>query len=197
MALFFQTRERPELNGSVQVKEAREYISPGENERPVGYAARLDSLMQRVTKLSLQQIDEILADLRRGREHLLSESARMQREIAEYAKLSQRTEQSTKIGVQHLLGLKKVPDAPTINRLHGEVVFNEERSESGVAASAQDNDKTLEGQAEPTAPPSKTVRSLELKLERLEHGLAMPRDEDAIARTKALLERARTLSAES
>ena len=197
MALFFQTRERPELNGSVQVKEAREYISPGENERPVGYAARLDSLMQRVTKLSLQQIDEILADLRRGREHLLSESARMQREIAEYAKLSQRTAQSTKIGVQHLLGLKKVPDAPTINRLHGEVVFNEERSESGVAASAQDNDKTLEGQAEPTAPLSKTVRSLELKLERLEHGLAMPRDEDAIARTKALLERARTLSAES
>ena len=155
MALFFQTRERPELNRSVQVKEAREYVCPVEqttNERPVGYAARLDSLMQRVTKLSLQQIDEILADLRRGREHLLSESARMQREIAEYAKLSQRTAQSTKIGVQHLLGLKKVPDAPTINRLHGEVVFNEERSESGVAASAQDNDKTLEGQAEPTAP---------------------------------------------
>ena len=158
MALFFQTRERPELNGSVQVKEAREYVSPGENERPVGYAARLDSLMQRVTKLSLQQIDEILADLRRGREHLLSESARMQREIAEYAKLSQRTEQSTKIGVQHLLGLKKVPDAPTINRLHGEDVFNEERSESGVAASAQDNDKTLDVQAEPTAPLSSSEK---------------------------------------
>jgi hypothetical protein len=35
------------------------------------------------------------------------------------------------------------------------------------------------------------IRSLELTLERLEHGLAMPRDEDAIARTKALLEEAR------
>jgi hypothetical protein len=34
------------------------------------------------------------------------------------------------------------------------------------------------------------IRSLELKLERLEHGLAMPRDEDAIARTKVLLEEA-------
>ena len=34
------------------------------------------------------------------------------------------------------------------------------------------------------------IRSLELKLERLEHGLAMPRDEDAIAQTKALLEEA-------
>ena len=35
------------------------------------------------------------------------------------------------------------------------------------------------------------IRSLELTLERLAHGLAMPRDEDAIARTKALLEEAR------
>jgi hypothetical protein len=34
------------------------------------------------------------------------------------------------------------------------------------------------------------IDSLELKLERLEYGLAMPRDEDAIARTKALLEEA-------
>ena len=34
------------------------------------------------------------------------------------------------------------------------------------------------------------IRALELKLERLEHGLAMPRDEDAIAQTKALLKEA-------
>ena len=35
------------------------------------------------------------------------------------------------------------------------------------------------------------IRSLELKLERLEHGLAMPWDEDAIPRTKTLLEEVR------
>jgi hypothetical protein len=35
------------------------------------------------------------------------------------------------------------------------------------------------------------IRSLELTLERFEHGFEMPRDEDAIARTKALLEEAR------
>ena len=34
------------------------------------------------------------------------------------------------------------------------------------------------------------IRFLELKLELLEHGFAMPRDEDAIARTKAALEEA-------
>jgi hypothetical protein len=99
--------------------------------------------MQRVTKTSLQQIDDIVAELGRRREHLLSQSARIQREIVEYAKLSQQTVQSTKIGAQHLLRLKKLPDAPTMSRLP---VFNEERSESGVAASVQDNAPTLDHQ---------------------------------------------------
>jgi len=36
----------------------------------------------------------------------------------------------------------------------------------------------------------RVIRALELKLERLEHGLAMTRDEDAIAQTKALLKEA-------
>jgi hypothetical protein len=133
MALFFQTRERPKLARSMQVKEAREYVCPVErttNERPVGYAARLDSLMQRLTKPSLQQIDDIVAELRREREHLLSESARMQREIVEYAKLTQRTAQSTNIGTQRLLCLKKAPDAPTMSRLHVEDVFNKDRSDA-------------------------------------------------------------------
>ena len=35
------------------------------------------------------------------------------------------------------------------------------------------------------------IRALELRLERLEHGLAMPRDEYAIAQTRAMLEQAR------
>ena len=37
----------------------------------------------------------------------------------------------------------------------------------------------------------RVIRSLELTLQRLEHGLAMPRDDDAMARTKALLDEAR------
>ena len=35
------------------------------------------------------------------------------------------------------------------------------------------------------------IRALELKLEILEHGLGMPRDEYAIAQTKSVLEQAR------
>ena len=38
----------------------------------------------------------------------------------------------------------------------------------------------------------RVVRSVELKLELLEYGLALPRDEDAIARTRALLEDVRS-----
>jgi hypothetical protein len=41
------------------------------------------------------------------------------------------------------------------------------------------------------------IRSLELKLELLEYGLAMPRDDDAIARTKALLKEAERAAASS
>jgi hypothetical protein len=40
----------------------------------------------------------------------------------------------------------------------------------------------------------RAIRALELKLEKLEYGLAMPRDEDAIAETKALLEHVRGLA---
>jgi hypothetical protein len=39
----------------------------------------------------------------------------------------------------------------------------------------------------------RAIRALELKLEKLEYGLAMPRDEYAIAETKALLEHVRGL----
>ena len=42
----------------------------------------------------------------------------------------------------------------------------------------------------PTTDHQRLIRSLELKLELLEHGFGMPRDEDAIARTKALLKEA-------
>jgi len=44
----------------------------------------------------------------------------------------------------------------------------------------------------------RVIHSLELKLELLEYGLALPRDEDAIARTRAQLEeiRSRLIEAE-
>jgi hypothetical protein len=41
-------------------------------------------------------------------------------------------------------------------------------------------------------PQHRLILALEFNLEKLEHGLAMPRDEYAIAQTKAMLEQARS-----
>ena len=49
----------------------------------------------------------------------------------------------------------------------------------------------------PTTDHQRLIRSLELKLELLEYGLAMPRDKDAIARTKAFLKEAERAAASS
>jgi len=89
-----------------------------------------------VAKTPLQEIDALIAELRRRRENLLSEGARVQREIIEYAKLSQSAMQSTKIITQRLSSLKKTPDAPV------KEISNETRSESGTEASAQYIERT-------------------------------------------------------
>jgi len=60
----------------------------------------------------------------------------VQREIIEYAKLSQSAMQSTKIITQRLSSLKKTPDAPV------KEISNETRSESGTEASAQYIERT-------------------------------------------------------
>jgi len=86
--------------------------------------------LQRVAKTALQEIDDLLAELRRKRENLLSESARVQREIIEYAKLSQSAVQSTQIITQRLSSLKKVSDASVMSELHVEDISNEEHRAS-------------------------------------------------------------------
>ena len=137
---FFSARQRPELGTDIGV-EGKDRQSAGHDfapqQRPTGDdgAGHLSSLMQRVAKTALQEIDELIAELRRRREKLLSESARVQREIIEYAKLSQSAIQSTKIITQRLSSLKKVPDASM-------EISNETRSESGTEASAQYIERT-------------------------------------------------------
>jgi hypothetical protein len=71
--------------------------------------------MQRVAKTALLEIDDLIAELWRRREKLLSESARVQREIIEYAKLNQSAVQSTKAITERLSSLKKVPDFEDIS----------------------------------------------------------------------------------
>jgi hypothetical protein len=107
--------------------------------------------MQRVAKTALQEIDALIAELRRRRERLLSESARVQREIIEYAKLSQSAVQSTKTITERLSNLKTFPDAQAISEIHDEGISNEKRLESDAEAFTQQSDRTFGDQAEPTA----------------------------------------------
>jgi hypothetical protein len=60
-------------------------------------ANNIGTLLQRVAGTSVQEIDRLIAELQTLREMLQSEGARVQREITEYAHLSQSAMQSTKI----------------------------------------------------------------------------------------------------
>ena len=60
-------------------------------------ANNIGTLLQRVAGSSVQEIDRLIAELQTLRDMLQSEGARVQREITEYAHLSQSAMQSTKI----------------------------------------------------------------------------------------------------
>ena len=76
-------------------------------------ANNINSLLQRVTAASLQEIDSLITELEASRDMLQSEAARVQHEIVQYSTLSQAALQSTKIITESLTQWKKVPDAPT------------------------------------------------------------------------------------
>jgi hypothetical protein len=71
-------------------------------------ANNISTLLQRVAGSSVQEIDRLIAELQTLRDLLHEEGARVQREIAEYAHLSQSAMQSTKI-IAESLGKWKGP----------------------------------------------------------------------------------------
>ena len=77
-------------------------------------ASNIGNLLQRVAGTSVKEIDKLIAELQTLREMLQSEGARVQREIVEYASLSQAAMQSTRIIADSLSTWKKVPDAPSM-----------------------------------------------------------------------------------
>ena len=141
---FFSARERAELGRSVETEtegKGRESVhhdfAPRQRPREDDAAGDLGSLMQRVAKTVLQEIDDLIAELWRRREKLLSESARVQREIIEYAKLNQSAVQSTKTITERLSSLKKVTTAAVMSEPHFEGISNEEHRASEAQALTQ------------------------------------------------------------
>jgi hypothetical protein len=77
-------------------------------------ANNVSTLLQRVAGTSVQEIDRLISELQRVRDLLQNEGARVQREIVEFATLSQAAMQSTRVISESLTSWKKVPDAPSM-----------------------------------------------------------------------------------
>jgi hypothetical protein len=76
-------------------------------------ANNINALIQRVAGTSVQEIDRLIAELQILRDRLHAEGNRVQREIAEYARLSQSAMQSTKIIADGLSNWKTSTDPRT------------------------------------------------------------------------------------
>ena len=121
---LFKSRDTSELETSVETEvegEIREFVRRDvatlrrhpENDSEM-VASNINSLLQRVAGTSIQEIDKLIAELQTLRDRLSSEAARVQRDIVEYATLSQAAMQSTKIIAESISSWKKVPDAPSM-----------------------------------------------------------------------------------
>ena len=136
-----QTRLRTQGSAQEQVRKlVRDDFAtrqrPADNDL-AGYAV---PPLQQTISISLREIDGLIVMLRRRREELLGETARMQSEIIEYARLNQSTIASTKIITERLANFRKASDAdsvrePTIENSNQE---DREGSQTGSAGSTED-----------------------------------------------------------
>jgi hypothetical protein len=110
-----------ETTGPEQVEgEIREFVRrdvAGLRRRPEHdgkvVADNISLLLQRVSASSVEEIDRLISELKILRERLHHEGERVQREIVEYASLSQAAMQSTKVIAESLSNWKSVPDRPS------------------------------------------------------------------------------------
>jgi hypothetical protein len=77
-------------------------------------ATNLSALLRRVSGVSTSEIDNLIDELRTLREKLLADGNRVERDIVEYAALSQSVIQMTKIITESMTQVKKLPIAPTL-----------------------------------------------------------------------------------
>jgi hypothetical protein len=105
------------------VGEIREFVRrdvvsdpghPPENESQL-VAGNVNSLLQRTTATSVQEIDKLITELQTLSNMLHNESSRVQREIVQYSTFTQATLRSTKIIAESLEQWRKAPDTQTLS----------------------------------------------------------------------------------
>jgi hypothetical protein len=106
-----------EVEGEIREFVRRDIVTnlgrPPENESEI-VANSINSVLQRATTTSVQEIDKLITELQTLRHMLHSKSAQVQREIVQYSTLTTAALHSTKIIAESLTQLKKAPDAPTL-----------------------------------------------------------------------------------
>jgi hypothetical protein len=118
---FIKPRESVELPTGTEVEgERRE--SPGDvatvrnpEAESEGVTNSIGSLLQRIAGSSVQEIDRLIAELQTLRKLLETEGARVQREIIEYAHLSQSAMQTTNVIAENLARRKVHADTPNLS----------------------------------------------------------------------------------
>jgi hypothetical protein len=78
-------------------------------------ANNLSGLLRRVSGQSAREIDNLIGELQTLRERLRADASRVERDIVEYAALSQSVIQLTKIIADGVTHVKRVPDVPSIS----------------------------------------------------------------------------------
>jgi ABC-type transporter Mla subunit MlaD len=97
---YFTKRERAELDKMENVTaEISDFVRKQHDSEADGQSVtnNLASLLQRAAGSSVRELDKVIAELQALREKLQSDGARVEREMVEYATLSQSTLQSTKV----------------------------------------------------------------------------------------------------
>jgi hypothetical protein len=72
--------------------------------------SNLSSLINRVSKASVSEIEKLIAELQSLRDYLLNEGQRIQREISGYTRLNQGAMESTRVITETLRKWKAGPD---------------------------------------------------------------------------------------
>jgi len=105
-----------EAEGKIREFVRRDVVSnPGcqpENDSQL-VASNVNSVLQRVTETSVQEIDKLITDLQTLSNILDSEASRVQREVVQYSTFTQAALQSTKIIAEGLERWKKASDTRT------------------------------------------------------------------------------------
>jgi hypothetical protein len=101
---------RGNVHGLPRAGEPFRPVEPGDDDLS---ANGLGTLLRRVSETSSREIDNLIDELQGLRKKLQTDGTRIQRDIAEYAELSQQLMQLTSIIAD---SVKKLPGVPSITR---------------------------------------------------------------------------------